>query len=49
VVVQECNPSYFGDMGRRVTVPDQQTKTKSTRLYLKNNLKQKGKEEWIKS
>jgi hypothetical protein len=43
MVAHACNLSYKGGIGRRTGVPG-----KKARLYLKNNLKQKGLEEWLK-
>jgi hypothetical protein len=35
-----CNTHYMGDLGRRTMVPGQPSE--KLRLYLKNNLKQRG-------
>jgi hypothetical protein len=47
LVVHVCNPSHRGGTGRRITVQAQQP-GKNMRSYLKNNLKQKGLETWLK-
>jgi hypothetical protein len=46
VVLYTCNPNYVGDIGRRIVVPGQPGQ--KVRLCLKNDLKEKGLEAWLK-
>jgi hypothetical protein len=45
MVVYICNPSYLGFKGRRIVVHGP---GKNKKVYLKNKLRQKGLEVWLK-
>jgi hypothetical protein len=43
IVAHACNPNYVGGMGRRIVALGG-----NSRSYLKNKLKQKGLEVWLR-